>query len=72
MIDDDRWDGVSMQKALLNCEIVEETRVTDCGPGSLFFLKLGSKIIPLGTSKHFADGLKFALVRNAGAFENHR
>lgn len=63
------WDGVSMQRALLECEIVIESRVTDAGPGPLYYLKLGQKIIPLGISEHFADMLRFALRRNAEAFE---
>ncbi|QUS39585.1 hypothetical protein RPMA_12610 [Tardiphaga alba] len=58
-----------MQRALLDCDIVEETRVTDCGPGPMYFLKLGSKVIPIGIDHHFAEMLKFALKRNAEAFE---
>jgi hypothetical protein len=64
------WDGVSIQQALLNCEIVVESKMTDSGPGPWFSLKLGHKIIPLGIDQHFAKMLKFALVRNASAFEH--
>lgn len=63
------WDGVSMQRALLNCEIVSETKVCDIGPGDHYYLKLADKIIPLGTDFHFADMLKFALRRNAEVWE---
>lgn len=69
MPDDNQWDGVSMQRALIECDIVVESRVTDIGPGSLYFLKLGHKIIPLGVSQHFAETLQFALWRNARAFD---
>jgi hypothetical protein len=66
---DSEWYGSSMQGALLRCEIVAEDRVTDVGPGEFYYLKLGSKLIPLGISKHFADCFQFALRRNAEAFE---
>lgn len=66
---DNEWDGGSIQQELLRCEIVSETRVTDAGPGELYYLKLGPKIIPVSISKHFADMLQFALRRNAEAFE---
>jgi hypothetical protein len=69
MTENRHWDGVSMQRALLECEIVEETRVTDCGPGSMYFLKLGPKIMPIGIDHHFASMLQFALRRNAQAFD---
>jgi len=69
MDENSHWDGMSMQRALLECEIVVETRVTDVGPGPLYFLKLGPKVIPLGINQHFADMLQFALRRNAEAFE---
>ena len=58
-----------MQDALRNAEIVSETKMTEYGPGEWYGLKLGKKIIPLGTDKRFADLLQFALVRNAGAFD---
>lgn len=58
-----------MQQALLRCEVVSETRVTDVGPGELYYLKLGPKLIPLGISKHFADMFQFALQRNARCFD---
>ena len=63
------WYGSSMQDALRKCEIVEEQRFTDAGPGPWYFLKLGPKIIPLGHDKDFADMFVFALRRNAEAFE---
>lgn len=63
------WYGGSIQEALLKCEVVSESRVTDVGPGEWYCLKLGNKIIPLGTDKHFADMFAFALRRNAEAFE---
>lgn len=63
------WDGLSMQRALLTCEIVSETRVTEVGPGEMLYLKLADKLIPLGTDEHFADMLRFALRRNAEAWE---
>lgn len=63
------WYGTSMQDALRNCEIVEETRFTEAGPGPWYFLKLAGKIIPLGYDKHFADLFVFALRRNAEAFD---
>lgn len=64
-----QWYGSSMQDALRNCELVEEQRFTDVGPGPWYFLKLSEKIIPLGHDKHFADMLVFALRRNAAAFD---
>lgn len=66
---DHGWDGLSIQQALLECEIVVESLVTTAGPGPLYFLKLGSKIIPLGIDRHFAELLQFALRRNAEAWE---
>ena len=63
------WDGVSMQNALLKCEIVCEDRFTDAGPGPWYFLKLGGKLIPLGYDDHFAASFQFALRRNAEAWE---
>lgn len=63
------WNGIAMQHALLKAEIVEEDHVTDAGPGKLYYLKLDSKIVPLGTDRTFASLLGFALVRNARAFE---
>jgi hypothetical protein len=72
LTDDNRWDGVSIQNALVNCEIVAETRVTDAGPGHLYFLKLGPKLIPLGINEHFCKMLQFALERNARAFDAPR
>lgn len=63
------WHGLSIQHALLHCEIVAESRMTDAGPGDWYMLKLGDRVIPLGIDKHFADMLKFALVRNAEQFE---
>lgn len=59
-----------MQAALLGCEIVVESRFTEAGPGPWYFLKLDDKLIPLGYDEHFADGLKFALRRNAQSFES--
>lgn len=64
------WHGISIQRALLSCEIVTESRFTDAGPGPWYFLKLNDKIIPLGYDKQFADMLHFALRRNAEAFEH--
>lgn len=63
------WDGMRMQRALLGAEIVCETRMTDQGPSEWYSLKLDNKIITLGTDKSFAEGLCFALQRNANAFE---
>lgn len=65
----DGWHGVSIQKALLSAEIVEEDKFTEAGVGTWYYLKLRDKIIPLGRDKHFAEMLVFALVRNAEAFE---
>jgi hypothetical protein len=69
-MNDNHWNGLSMQEALLGCEIVEEARITDAGPGPFYYLKLGAKVVPLGVSEHFAKCLQFALVRNAKAFEH--
>lgn len=63
------WHGISIQRALLGCEIVTEDRFTEAGPGPWYFLKLNDKLISLGYDKHFADMLQFALRRNAEAFE---
>lgn len=63
------WHGISIQRALLGCEIVTESRFTEAGPGPWYFLKLNDTIIPLGYDKYFADMLQFALRRNAEAFE---
>ena len=65
----DSWDGVRMQRALLTAEIVREHRITDAGPGEWLYLKLDNRLIPLGQDEHFADMLRFALQRNAEAFE---
>jgi hypothetical protein len=64
------WSGVSMQEALLTCEITIEDHITDAGPGEWYYLKLKDKIIPLGHDLHFAKMLAFALQRNAKAFES--
>jgi hypothetical protein len=66
---DNDWSGMSIQQELLRCEIVSETRVTDVGPGQLYYLKLGPKLIPLGISEHFAKLFQFALQRNARCFD---
>jgi hypothetical protein len=66
---DDNWSGGRMQDALRNCSVVSTRRLTDCGPGDWYFLNLGGKLIPLGDDKFFADGLVFALRRNAKAFD---
>lgn len=63
------WDCLRIQNALRCAEVVSETRMTDAGPGPWYSLKLDDKIIPLGIDQHFADGLVFALRRNAEAFE---
>jgi hypothetical protein len=68
----DSWDGMRMQAALLGCEIVREHRITDAGPGEWLYLKLDDRLIPLGRDEHFADMLRFALQRNAEAFEAPR
>jgi len=63
------WHGSNIQGFLLTCEIVEEQRFTEVGPGPWYFLKLGPKIIPLGHDRQFADLFLHALRRNAAAFE---
>ena len=63
------WDGTTMPRALLNCEIVTEERFADVGPGQWHFLKIGDKLIPLGPDLYFAESFQFALRRNAEAFE---
>lgn len=66
----ENWDGMAMQSALLGAELVYEDRLTDAGGGWWYYLKVGTKLIPLGADKHFADMLVFALRRNAKAFEH--
>jgi hypothetical protein len=63
------WHGISMQQALLKCEIVCEHKPADFGGLRWYYLKLADKLVPLGDDKHFADMLQFALRRNAEAFE---
>ena len=65
------WYGLNIQEALLRCEVVEEDRVTEVGPGKLYHLKLGKRLVPLGIDGEFAKLLQFALVRNAQAFEGY-
>lgn len=62
-------DGVSMQTALRDSEMVVERKITDIGPGDWYSLKLGDRIIPLGDNRDYADFLVFALRRNARAFD---
>lgn len=68
----DLHSGVGLQEALRECEIVAEERITDGGPGEWYFLKLGHKLIPLGKDVRFADSLRFALRRNAEAFDTRK
>ena len=58
----DGWDGVSIQEALLSCEVV-----SDHSGG--YHLKFGNKLIPLGNDQHFAKAFQFVLKRNAESFE---
>lgn len=59
------WDGVSMQDALLQAEVVWVTQHE-------YYLKLGDKIIPVGCDKDFAELLCFAIRRNARAWHEVR
>lgn len=61
--------GLSMQRDLLECQIVSETRMTEAGPGEWFYIRLGEKLIPLGTDEDYANSLAFATKRNAESFE---
>lgn len=65
-------DGLSMNDALMKCEIVHEERLTDAGPGLWYFLKIGDKLVPLGRDEAFAKSLQFALERNAKHFHHNR
>ena len=62
-------DGITMQEHLTKCQVVSEARMTEQGASEWLYLRLGEKLVPLGTDKGFADCLVFACVRNAVAFD---
>lgn len=64
------WNGVSVQKALINAEIVSEERFTTDGNCRWYYLNLGGKLISLGRDSHFADLLQMSIVRNARSWES--
>ena len=63
-------DGMSVQSALLRCELVSESRVTGAGAGEQYYLKLGDMVVPIGTDHDVASRICSAIKRNAEAFEH--